>query len=150
MSDGMNKVILLGNLGSEPELRYTGNGTAVLHFRLATNESWLDKNKESQERTEWHSVVVWGARAEALGKILAKGSHVVVEGGLRTSSFEKDGVKKYRTEIHAREVFLTSSRRSVPPPDEELGRAATTNAGRNGKAQPPPALELEAGDDMPY
>ena len=110
MSEGMNKVFLLGNLGADPELRYTPGGVPVLNLRLATNESFLDKNKEHQDRTEWHSVVVWGARGEALGKLLQKGACVCVEGALRTSSWEKDGQRRFRTEVHAREVFLTGRR----------------------------------------
>ncbi len=110
MSDGMNKVILLGNLGANPELRFTASGTAVLNFRLATSETYLDRNKEPQSRTDWHAVVVWGARAQGLAKLLLKGSHVLVEGGLRTSTFEKDGVRRYKTEIHAREIHLVGRR----------------------------------------
>src|SRR3954470_8355177 len=122
MSEGMNRVILLGNLGGDPELRYTQTGTAVLSVRMATNESWLDRNKENQERTEWHSVVVWGARAEALSKLLTKGSQVLVEGSLRTSSYEKDGIKRSKTEIHAREICF-AGRRPAPmmPEEEQLG-----------------------------
>jgi single-strand DNA-binding protein len=116
MNDGLNRVILLGNLGAEPDLRYTTNGTAVLNFRLATNETFLDRNKESHERTDWHQIVVWGNRAEALSKLLAKGSTVLVEGGLRTSSFEKDGVKRSKTEVHAREICFTGGPRRTPPP----------------------------------
>lgn len=106
MSDGMNKVILFGNLGADPELRRTNSGEAVLNLRLATTESYLDKNKQRQERTEWHSVTVWGKRGEALAGILRKGSRVLVEGSLRTSSYEKDGEKRYKTEIVAREIYL--------------------------------------------
>lgn len=130
MSDGMNKVILLGNLGSDPELRYTTAGVAVLSIRLATNESYLDKNKEPQERTEWHTVVVWGPRAEGLARVLNKGSGVLVEGNLRTSSYEKDGQKRYRTEVHARDVYLTGKRppggpASAPAFAGEAGAAVT-------------------------
>ncbi len=113
MSDGMNRVILLGNLGADPELRYTTAGVAVSSMRLATNESYVDKNKEPQERTEWHTVVVWGNRAEGLARVLTKGSSVLIEGSLRTSTYEKDGQKRYRTEVHARDVFF-AGRRSVP------------------------------------
>jgi single-strand DNA-binding protein len=113
MSDGMNRVILLGNIGADPELRYTTAGVAVLNVRLATNESYVDRNKEPQERTEWHTVVVWGNRAEGLSRVLTKGSGVLVEGTLRTSSYEKDGQKRYRTEVHARDVFFTG-KRGVP------------------------------------
>lgn len=111
MADGLNKVMLLGNLGADPELRMTPGGTAVLNLRLATSESYLDRNKERQERTEWHSIVVWGRRAEALAKILTKGSRVFVEGGLRTSSYEKDGLKRYRTEINATNIILAGGAR---------------------------------------
>jgi single-strand DNA-binding protein len=110
MSDGMNKVILLGNLGADPELRYTTSGVAVMNMRLATNESYVDKNKEPQARTEWHTVVVWGNRAEALSRLLAKGSSIVVEGTLRTSSYEKEGAKRYRTEVHARDILFAGKR----------------------------------------
>jgi single-strand DNA-binding protein len=110
MSDGMNRVILLGNLGADPELRYTTAGVAVLNVRLATNESYVDRNKEPQERTEWHTVVVWGNRAEGLSRVLTKGAGVLIEGTLRTSSYEKDGQKRYRTEVHARDVFFTGKR----------------------------------------
>ena len=108
MSEGLNRVILLGNLGAEPELRMTSGGTAVLNIRLATSESYLDKNKQRQERTEWHRVILWGKRGEALAKILSKGDRILVEGSLRTSSYEdKDGNKKYTTEIVASNVVLS-------------------------------------------
>ncbi len=107
MAEGLNKVMLLGNLGADPELRMTSGGQAVLKLRLATSESYMDRNRNRQERTEWHRVVVWGKRAEALNKILSKGSRIFVEGGLRTSSYEdKDGNKRYTTEIVASEIIL--------------------------------------------
>src|SRR5262249_22136652 len=107
MADGLNRVMLLGNLGAEPELRMTGGGQAVLRRRLARTETYLDRNKARQERTEWHSVVVWGKRAEALAKILGKGSRIFAEGGLRTSNYEdRDGNKRYRTEIVATNILL--------------------------------------------
>jgi single-strand DNA-binding protein len=107
MAEGLNRVLLLGNLGADPELRMTNSGQAVLKMRLATSESYLDRNKVRQERTEWHSVVVWGRRAEALGKFLTKGSRLFIEGGLRTTSYDdRDGNKRYRTEIVANNVIL--------------------------------------------
>ncbi|WP_052373978.1 single-stranded DNA-binding protein [Chondromyces apiculatus] len=118
MNEGMNRVTLLGNLGADPELRYTASGVPLLSMRLATNESFLDRNREVQERTEWHSVVVWGARAEALGRLLSKGECVLVEGALRTTSYEKDGVKRWRTEVMAREVRFTGRRHPPAPPEE--------------------------------
>jgi len=111
MADGLNRVMLLGNLGADPELRSTSGGQSVLKLRLATTESYLDRNRARQERTEWHSVTVWGRRAEALSKILAKGSRLFVEGGLRTSSYDdRDGNKKYRTEIVASNILLCGGR----------------------------------------
>src|SRR3954471_19250500 len=94
VADGLNRVMLLGNLGADPELRFTQGGQAVLHMRLATTESFLDKDKVRRERTDWHNITVWGKRGEALGKNLTKGSSVFVEGSLRTSSYDdRDGKK---------------------------------------------------------
>src|SRR6186997_488023 len=110
MAEGLNRVMLLGNLGQDPELKMTSGGQAVLKLRLATSETYLDRNKVRQERTEWHSVVVWGRRAEALGKFLTKGSRLFIEGGLRTTSYDdRDGNKRYRTEIVANNVILAGS-----------------------------------------
>jgi len=107
MAEGLNRVMLLGNLGADPELRYTQGGQAVLNLRLATTESYLDKDRVRKERTDWHSVVVWGKRGEALGKFLAKGSTIFIEGSIRTSSYEdRDGNKRYKTEIVANNVIL--------------------------------------------
>jgi len=108
MAEGLNRVMLLGNLGQDPELRMTSGGQAVLKLRLATSETYLDRNKVRQERTEWHSVVVWGKRAEALSKFLTKGSRIFVEGGIRTSSYDdKEGHKRYRTEVVAQNIILS-------------------------------------------
>lgn len=112
MSDGLNKVMLLGNLGADPELKMTNGGQAVLKMRLATAESYLDRNKVRQEKTEWHSVVLWGKRAEALSKFLSKGARLFVEGNIRTTSYDdRDGVKRYKTEINALNVILCGSAR---------------------------------------
>src|SRR5688572_27524052 len=108
-SEGLNKVLLLGNLGADPELRVTQGGQSVLKLRLATTENYLDRNNARQERTEWHQVTMWGPRGEALAKILQKGERIFVEGRIQTSSYEKQGEKRYRTEVVATNVILNGS-----------------------------------------
>jgi single-strand DNA-binding protein len=124
MSEGLNRVMLMGNLGADPELRFgQGPDTAVLKLRLATTESYFDKrSNERKERTDWHNVVVFGKRGEALQKILQKGSTIFVEGRLQTGSYEKDGQKHYRTDVVATNVILAgrnpnsgNSERRDPP-----------------------------------
>jgi single-strand DNA-binding protein len=108
---GVNKVIILGNVGADPELRYTPGGAAVTNFNIATNESWTDNNSEKQERTEWHRIVVWGRLAEICNQYLRKGSKVYVEGRLQTRSWEgQDGQKRYTTEVVAREMQMLDGR----------------------------------------
>lgn len=111
MARGINKVILIGNLGRDPETRYAQNGGAVTNFSVATSESWRDRaSGEQQERTEWHNVVCFQRLAEIAGEYLRKGSKVYIEGSLRTTSWEQDGQKRYRTEIMARELQMLDSR----------------------------------------
>ncbi len=111
MARAINKVILIGNLGQDPELRYTGSGTAVCNMRLATNESYKDSNGELVEKTEWHSVVAWARLAEICGEYLKKGSQVYFEGSLQTRQWEdKDGNTRYTTEVKAREMMMLDSR----------------------------------------
>lgn len=114
MAEGLNRVMLLGNLGADPELRQTASGNAVLNIRLATTESYHDKGEDKwKERTEWHRVTVWGKRGEALAKFLTKGSTIFVEGSLRTSSYDdREGVKRYSTEINANNIILAGGKRS--------------------------------------
>jgi single-strand DNA-binding protein len=111
MAEGLNRAILVGNLGMDPELKFTQGGQAVLRIRLATSDSFLNKSGERQERTEWHTVVVWGKRAESLNKILSKGRTIWVEGRIQTRSWEdkKDGSKRYATEINAQNIGLVGS-----------------------------------------
>ena len=120
----MNRVMLLGNLGADPELRTTQGGQAVLKLRLATTESYVDRNQSRQERTEWHSVTFWGKRGEALSKFLTKGDRIFVEGSLRTSSYEKDGEKRYRTEITATNIILAGGGGRDGSQPRSSGRAA--------------------------
>lgn len=100
MARGINKVILIGNLGQDPETRYMPNGNAVCNVTLATSDSWKDRNTgQQQERTEWHRVVFFGKLAEIAGQYLRKGSKVYIEGRLQTREWEKDGIKRYTTEV---------------------------------------------------
>lgn len=127
MAEGFNRVLLLGNLGADPELKMTQGGQSVLKLRLATTERYQDKSGVWQDRTEWHSVVVWGKRAEGLHKVLAKGSSIFVEGSLRTSSYEdREGNKRYKTEVSANRVVLTGrggggAQRAPAPMGEDEG-----------------------------
>lgn len=157
MSDGLNKVYLCGNLGQEADLRFTQGGQAVLNIRMATTESYLDANKERKERTEWHSVVVWGKRGEGLAKILKKGDRILVEGGIRNSSYDdKDGIKRYKTEIHANEVILCGRGKGTDdgPNPSSGARGAPAGGGYGAGRGGPPAgtSDNEGGGegDFPY
>ncbi|MCY4043089.1 MAG: single-stranded DNA-binding protein [Candidatus Dadabacteria bacterium] len=110
---GVNKVTIIGNVGSDPEMKYTASGAAVANFSIATNESWTGKDGQKQERTEWHRIVAWSRLAEICGQYLAKGSPVYVEGSIRTRQWEdKEGNTRHTTEIHARDIqFLGSGGR---------------------------------------
>ena len=103
----VNKVILIGNLGRDPELRYTPSGTAVANFTLATNEKWKSKNGEKQEHTEWHRIVAWGKLAEICGEYLHKGRQIYVEGTIRSRTYkDKEGVDRTSTEIRADNMIM--------------------------------------------
>jgi len=108
MAKGINKVIIVGNLGADPETRYTSNGTAITSLRLATSEAWTDKQSgEKQERTEWHRVKLFGKLAEIAGEYLKKGRQVYIEGSLRTDKYtDKDGIERYSTDIIASEMQM--------------------------------------------
>jgi len=112
MAKSVNKVILVGNLGKDPEIKYTPSGTPVAKFSLATNERYKDKAGEWQDRTEWHNIVAWQRLAEIVGEYVKKGSKLYIEGRLQTSSWEdkQSGEKKYRTEIVAQDLVLLGGR----------------------------------------
>ncbi len=135
----VNKVILIGNLGADPELKYTPSNRPVANLRIATNEVFKDKGGQRQERTEWHRVNVWGDQAESCSKYLAKGRSVYVEGRLQTRSWDdKSGEKRYSTEIVAdRVVFLGGGN----------GEAGRGDAGGAKGAPSSPANEPPPGDD---
>jgi single-strand DNA-binding protein len=140
MAEGLNKVMLLGNLGQDPELKMIAGGQAVLNLRLATTETYLDKNNTRQERTDWHTVTVWGKRAEGLAKILAKGSQIFVEGRIQTRSYEKNGEKRYATDIVANNIILTGRRGGDSREAGEGGggeRRPYAGGGGGGGSRPP-------------
>lgn len=118
---GVNKVILVGNLGNEPEVRYTQDGTPVCNFSIATSDQWTDKESgEKREKTEWHRIVAWRRLAEICGEYLTKGRQVYVEGKLQTRSWEKEGITRYTTEIVASDVQFLGARPDNNTPDNAL------------------------------
>jgi single-strand DNA-binding protein len=141
MARGVNKVILIGNLGQEPELRYTGSGTAVCNLRLATNESYTDRDGNQVDKTEWHNVVAWGRLGEICNEYLGKGSQVYFEGSLQTRSWEdRDGNTRYTTEVKAREMMFLDGNRDgaggAPTPDEDFDQRPSRRAPQRGQKQP--------------
>jgi single-strand DNA-binding protein len=146
---GLNKVILIGNLGRDPELRYTPNGSPVAEFSLATSEKWKDKEGNPQERTEWHNVVAWGRQAEICGEYLHKGRQVYVEGRIQTRSWDdKDGNKRYKTEVVARQVLMLGAR------GEGQGPGAKADKAEPQKSSPPDTVSEPDPDysdeDIPF
>jgi single-strand DNA-binding protein len=155
---GVNKVILVGNLGVAPEMRYTQSGQAVANFRIATNDKWTDKAGQTQDRTEWHRIVVWGKLAELCNQYLTKGRQVYVEGRLQTREWlDKENHKNYTTEIVAQQVTFLGGRDGAsagrgstpgqaddfgpPPPELSNGESSGMNVGGGGGAQV---------DDIPF
>ena len=124
---GLNKVILIGNLGSDPEMRYTASGTAVCKFSLATSRKFTGKDGQKQEKTEWHRIVAWTKLAEICGQYLAKGKQVMIEGRIEYGSYEKDGVKHYTTDIIADNMVMLGGpggrgQDREPEPEPPFGR----------------------------
>ena len=139
----VNKVIIVGNLGRDPEVRYMPNGDAVATLAVATTDTWKDKNTgEKKEQTEWHRISFFGRTAEVCGQYLKKGSSVYVEGSLRTRKWtDKDGVDKYTTEIRADQMQMLGSRQGQggPSHDEEGGMGGGAGGGGGGYSRPAPA-----------
>ncbi len=171
MSRSLNKVMLIGNLGGDPEVRSTSNGSRVASFSLATSRQWTTQGGEKQEKTEWHKIVVWNSKfstlADIVEKYLKKGDRVYVEGGIEYRTFEgKDGQTKYITEINVRELVMlsgrsdggpgaggeTGGRRSAAPAAAAAGKKDATQ-GKEGSTESfddfPEALD-EEDDDLPF
>jgi single-strand DNA-binding protein len=146
----VNKVILVGNLGRDAELRYTPGGAAVATLNLATTEVWNDKGGQRQENTEWHRIVLWGKQAESLQEYLTKGKQIYVEGRLQTRQWDdKDGNKKYTTEIKAdRITLLGGGGGGGRGASMDRGSAVAAHAGGGGGDEPP--MEPITDDDIPF
>ena len=139
----INKAILVGNLGRDPEVRYTPSGTAVANFTVATSERWKDKaSGEMKEQTEWHRIVAWGRLGESCGEYLSKGRQVYIEGRIQTRSWEKDGVTRYTTEIVAQEMKMLGSKDS--------GDADRASGGDQTPEYSGPPLQEEKDSDIPF
>ncbi len=149
----LNKVILIGNLGADPEMRYTPSGRAVVNFRMATTRHWNTQDGERREETEWHRIVAFSKLAEICGQYLKKGAPVYVEGRLQTRSWEdQSGMKRYSTEIVANEMQMLSARQQ-----SELASDVTEPSGPSGPsgglgntAPDEPTSSPEADDDLPF
>lgn len=146
---GINKVIIVGNLGQDPEIRYMQDGTAVTNFTVATSEVWKDKQTgEKREKTEWHRIVAWRRLGEICGQYLSKGRQVYVEGKLQTRSWEKDGVTRYTTEIVATDVQFLGNRSEGGGAPRPSARPAGNQMVDHGYPEPPMPDHQE--DDIPF
>jgi single-strand DNA-binding protein len=146
---GVNKVILVGNLGKDPEVRHLEGDKKVAKFTLATTEAYRDKNGQRVENTEWHNVEFWGPVTDVIEKYLKKGSQVYVEGKLRTRSYEdKEGVKKYVTEIIGQNMTLIGGRPSDGHSNDS--EATASSATKNSKVAEPPFVATHDVDDLPF
>jgi single-strand DNA-binding protein len=148
MARGINKVILVGNLGADPETRYMPSGKAVTNVRIATSESWTDRQSgDKQERTEWHSVVLFDKLGEISAEYLRKGSQVYIEGSLRTRKWQdKEGKDRYTTEIVAREMQMLGGRGGAGTGEPREARSDSRNGEPRAGSPPPPA----ESDDIPF
>jgi single-strand DNA-binding protein len=158
----INKVILIGNLGRDPELRYTPQGRPVANFSMATTEYWTDKGGEKQKRTEWHNIVLWGRPAEVANQYLKKGSSCYIEGRITSRSWEdKDKVKHYRTEIEGLALQLLSGggnrggNEPPPQPDEYFDSFPEPGSGGGGVSDAHAGASVDAAsgggdDDLPF
>jgi single-strand DNA-binding protein len=153
MARGINKVLLIGNLGTDPEVRYTPNGSAVANVTLATSETWRDKQSgELQDRTEWHRVVFFGRLAEIVGEYLRKGSKIYVEGSLRTRKWQdKTGADRYTTEIIANEMHMLDSRNAnVETKNSTAGSPQQTQSSNSSAPPESTVAAKDFDDDIPF
>jgi single-strand DNA-binding protein len=146
----VNKAILIGNLGKDPEVRFTNNGKAVARFPIATSEVWTDADGNRQERTEWHNIIVWGKQGETCGQYLAKGRQVYVEGSIRNRSYDdKSGNKRYITEIVAQRIRFLGGGGGTRI-DPEAGGGDDMQGGGGGGGGGGPGGMPPMDDDIPF
>jgi single-strand DNA-binding protein len=143
----INKVILIGRLGKDPEVRSTPSGTSVTKFTMATDEKFTDRNGEKQERTEWHNIVAWGKLGEICGQYLRKGKLVYIDGSIRTDSWDdkETGVKKYRTEIIAQNMKMLDRKG-----DSDEGGSYSGSSRKSSGNTSPGAPQMEEDDEVPF
>jgi single-strand DNA-binding protein len=137
MAKGLNKVMLIGHLGRDPELKFTEKGTAYCTFSIATTESYKDENGNKIDKTEWHNIVVWRKLAEICGQYLKKGSKIYCEGKLQTDSYEKDGIKRYSTKVVMTDMSMLDSKPAADKVSEEINDKVTKG-------------DDEKDDDLPF
>ncbi len=149
---GVNKVILIGNLGSDPEVKYTPSGVPVANVNLATNESWTDRSGEKQERTEWHRLVIWRKLAEIVGQYLRKGSKIYVEGRLETRSWDdQSGQKRYTTEVVVNDLQMLDGRGDAGGDIQQGNNYQEPPAGAPpGGGYAPSGGDSAEDDDLPF
>ncbi|MCF8307556.1 MAG: single-stranded DNA-binding protein [Bacteroidales bacterium] len=146
MANGINKVILIGNLGADPEVKHLESGNAVANLPIATTEYYRDKDGNRQERTEWHRIVLWRRLAEIAEQYLHKGDQIYIEGRLQTRSYEKDGVTKYITEVVGNNMTMLGKKSS----SGEQQSAASPSGTRESSPQEGQAEEAAGDDDLPF
>lgn len=162
MSKGVNKVMIVGHVGQEPQVRHLPNGTSVTNVSVATNNYWLDSNGEKRESVEWHRIVFFGKLADVCGQYVSKGSQIYLEGRLQTREWEKDGIKRYTTEIIGREMQILSPRGSEENANNKYDQTANERSfptNQQDKVNPPnSSAETSSGmttnddfdDDLPF
>lgn len=155
----LNKVMLIGNVGKDPEVTTLESGSKVAKFTLATSERYTDKSGQKQERTEWHNIVAWGPQADVIEKYVTKGKQLFIEGQIRSRSWEQDGVKRYATDINLTSfVFVGSNKEGGSAPSAPAPQAKTSSAPASKPAQssakaaapaPAPAMD-DTDEDLPF
>lgn len=151
----LNKASIIGNLGSDPDMRYTQSDTAVCNISVATTERWKNKDGERVEETEWHRVVAFGKLAEIMGEYLRKGSQVYIEGKIKTEKYtDKEGIERYSTKIYANEMKMLGGRgdsqREERPAREERSPSRSAGSSRSGTRRAPPPRDDFPDDDIPF